>query len=197
LNPQPSAKGITIALGSERPAKIMAVRASIDRVAKIDSSWVGATIVSRPVTTSAPDMPLTDWESMKGARDRALAVRAMLASRRPGVDLYVGLEGGFHSISIEGEWYTFLRGWAYATDGKKESFGSGPSITVPDAMVTKVVAGREELGLVIDDVVGKRDVRSKQGAWGILSRDLVTRSVSFELALVAAFAPFYNKEMYT
>jgi len=29
-----------------------------------------------------------------------------------------------------------------------------------------------------------------------LSRDLVTRSMSFELALIAALAPFYNSQMY-
>jgi hypothetical protein len=46
-------------------------------------------------------------------------------------------------------------------------------------------------------VAGARDVRSRQGAWGILSRDLVTRSLSFELALIAAFAPFYNPALYT
>jgi non-canonical (house-cleaning) NTP pyrophosphatase len=49
---------------------------------------------------------------------------------------------------------------------------------------------------VIDDVTGERDVRSKQGAWGVLSKDLVTRSLSFELALIAAFAPFYNPKLY-
>mgnify|MGYP003296415624 CR=1 FL=1 len=47
------------------------------------------------------------------------------------------------------------------------------------------------------EVAGTRDVRSRQGAWGVLSRDLVTRSMSFELALIAAFAPFYNPAMYT
>jgi non-canonical (house-cleaning) NTP pyrophosphatase len=52
------------------------------------------------------------------------------------------------------------------------------------------------LGLVIDEVSGKRDTRSREGAWGVLSRDLLTRSLSFELALIAAFAPFYNPELY-
>jgi non-canonical (house-cleaning) NTP pyrophosphatase len=62
--------------------------------------------------------------------------------------------------------------------------------------VKSVVEGRRELGLVIDEVAGARDVRSKQGAWGVLSKDLVTRSMSFELALIAAFAPFYNSKIY-
>jgi len=186
----------TIALGSDRAAKIMAVRASVARVAKIDSSWADANVVARAVSTNAPAMPLTDWELMQGARERALAVRDLLRGQRLEAEIYVGLEGGFHSISIEGEWHTFLRGWAYATDGKNGTFGASPSITVPDALAKKVIEGRRELGLVIDEVSGKRDTRSREGAWGVLSRDLVTRSLSFELALIAAFAPFYNPEIY-
>jgi inosine/xanthosine triphosphatase len=187
----------TIALGSDRAAKIMAVRACVARIAQIDSSWREANVVARTVTTNAPAMPLTDWELMQGARERALAVRDLLVKQRLEAEIYVGLEGGFHSISIDGEWHTFLRGWAYATDGKRGAFGSSPSITVPEALAKSVIEARRELGLVIDEVSGKRDVRSREGAWGVLTRDLVTRSLSFELALIAAFAPFYNKQMYT
>jgi len=186
----------TIALGSDRAAKIMAVRACVARVAQVDSSWAEANVVARAVSTNAPAMPLTDWELMQGARERALAVRDLLRGQRLEAEIYVGLEGGFHSISIEGEWHTFLRGWAYATDGKNGAFGSSPSITVPDALAKRVIEGRRELGLVIDEVSGKRDTRSREGAWGVLSRDLVTRSLSFELALIGAFAPFYNPELY-
>jgi len=186
-----------IALGSDRAAKIMAVRASIARIAAIDASWANAQIIPRPVTTSAPAMPMTDWQLMEGARARALAVRDSLQSKRMDADVYVGLEGGFHSISIDGEWHTFLRGWAYATDGTTGAFGATPSISVPAAIVKSVVDGRQELGVVIDQVAGMRDVRSRQGAWGILSRDLVTRADSFELALIAAMAPFYNSKLYS
>jgi inosine/xanthosine triphosphatase len=152
--------------------------------------------VARPVTTNAPAMPLTDWEIMQGARERALAVRDLLRGQRLEAEIYVGLEGGFHSISIEGEWHTFLRGWAYATNGKNGAFGASPSITVPASLAKKVIEGRRELGLVIDEISGKRDTRSREGAWGVLSRDLVTRQLSFELALIGAFAPFYNRKLY-
>jgi inosine/xanthosine triphosphatase len=186
----------TIALGSDRAAKIMAVRASVARVAEIDPDWAHANVVARRVEINAPAMPLTDWQLMEGARERALAVRDSLHSRRLEADIYVGLEGGFHSISIGGEWHTFLRGWAYATNGERGAFGAAPSISVPANIVKSVVEGRRELGVVIDEVAGGRDIRSKQGAWGVLSRDLVTRSMSFELALIAAFAPFYNPKFY-
>jgi len=185
-----------IALGSDRAAKIMSVRAAIARVAEIDSAWRDANVVARSVKTDAPAMPLNDWELMSGARQRALAVRQILLDQKLGADLYVGLEGGFHSISVEGEWHTFLRGWAFVTDGERESLGMSPSIEVPDAIVKDVIEGKRELGIVIDDFAGIRDVRSKQGAWGVLSRDLLTRSMSFEAALIAAFAPFYNPALY-
>jgi len=175
----------------------MAVRASVARIATIDRDWSDVNVVARRVETSAPAMPLTDWQLMEGARERALAARDSLLNRRLEADIYVGLEGGFHSISIGGEWHTFLRGWAYATDGERSAFGAAPSISVPAPIVKSVVDGRQELGTVIDQIAGGRDIRSKQGAWGVLSRDLVTRSMSFELALIAAFAPFYNQKFYS
>ena len=186
-----------IALGSDRAAKIMAVRAAIARVAEIDSGWRDCNVVARSVEISAPAMPLTDWELMSGARERALAVREILVQQKLEADLYVGLEGGFHSISVDSEWHTFLRGWAYVTDGERGSFGMSPSIEVPDAIVKDVIGGKRELGIVIDEVAGARDVRSKQGAWGVLSRDLLTRAMSFEAALIAALAPFYNPALYS
>ncbi len=111
-------------MGSDRAAKIMAVRASIARIAKIDAAWRDASVVARSVKTNAPAMPLTDWELMQGARERAFAVREILVEQKLDADLYVGLEGGFHSISVEGEWHTFLRGWAFVTDGARGRIGN-------------------------------------------------------------------------
>lgn len=185
-----------IALGSDRAAKIMAVRAAVARIGQIDARWTEATVTARAVETDAPAMPLADWQLMKGARSRAEAVHDQLQGEGRRAELYVGLEGGFHSINLDDEWHTFLRGWAYAFDGRRGYFGASPSVCVPHAIADMVIDGRRELGLVIDEVAGERDVRSRQGAWGVLSRDLLTRSMSFEAALIAAFAPFYNAQLY-
>ena len=186
-----------IALGSDRAAKIMAVRACIARIGGIDGAWREASVTARAVETNAPAMPLTDWQLMHGARQRAEAVREQLKREGIGAQFYVGLEGGFHSLSVDDEWHTFLRGWAYVSDGTRGSFGSGPSVSVPHLIADMVIDGKRELGEVIDEVAGEMDVRSRQGAWGVLSRDLLTRSMSFEAALIAAFAPFYNSDLYT
>ena len=186
-----------IALGSDRAAKVEAVRSCVARIAAVDDAWRGAEVLARSVEISAPAMPLTDDELMRGARERAEAVKALLLKEEISAELYVGLEGGFHSFEFEGVWRTYLRGWAYVWDGSRGSFGQAPSVMVPDSIARRVIEGRLELSAVIDEVAGEHDVRSRQGAWGVLSRDLLTRSMSFEAALVAAFAPFYNSALYT
>jgi inosine/xanthosine triphosphatase len=185
-----------IGVGSANPAKLAAVRASIERISSLVPAWSDIEVIGKNVETGVSAMPLTDEELMSGARTRALAVRDLLTEKETGADLYVGLEGGFHTVDPAGRRHTFLKGWAYVTDGRHGSFGASPSIIVPDAIVHSVVGGGRELAEVIDEVAGQQDVRSRQGAWGVLSRDLFTRAMSFEVALVAAFAPFYNREMY-
>jgi inosine/xanthosine triphosphatase len=186
-----------IAIGTERAAKVEAVRASAARIARLDADWMDAEIISRAVESGVPAMPLSNEQLMRGALQRAEAVRAALRREGTSAGLYAGLEGGFHSMLIDGRWHTFLCGWAYVTDGERGSFGAAPSIVVPDSIARRVIDGRRELSEVIDEVTGAEDVRSRQGAWGVLSRDLLTRSESFEAALIAAFAPFYNARLYT
>ena len=185
-----------IALGSARPAKIMALRAACARVAEIDLRWKQAELVARPVETGVPRMPLNDTQLMRGARNRAEAVRELLGREGHPADFYVGLEGGFHSITFDGARQTFLHGWAYVSNGARGYFGHAPAVTVPARIAARVEQTRRELGEVIDEVAGQTDVRSRQGAWGVLSRGLLTRAMSFETALVAAFAPFYNARLY-
>jgi len=190
---------LKIVLGSTRAAKIEALRLSLNRIAEIDTGWRGAEIIALAVDTDAPAMPLSDKELMQGAKARAEAVREVWQrnNEENGENAYfVGLEGGFHSINFENKRLTFLRGWAYVTDGKRGDFGASPSILVPEAIVQQVVEGNRELGEVIDEIAGQYDVRSRQGTWGVLSRDLFTRAMSFETALIAAFAPFYNPKFY-
>jgi inosine/xanthosine triphosphatase len=185
-----------VALGSARPAKIMALRAACARVAEVDRRWKQAELVARPVETGVSRMPLNDTQLMRGARNRAEAVRELLEREGNPADFYVGLEGGFHSITFDGERRTFLHGWAYVSHGPRGYFGHAPAVTVPAGIVARVEQTGRELGEVIDEVVSSTDVRSREGAWGVLSRGLLTRAMSFETALVAAFAPFYNARLY-
>lgn len=142
--------------------------------------------------SSGAQSKLTSRRFIAGARARALAVRESLAAESSFADYYVGLEGGFHTRLIEKTEHTFLRGWVCVTDGERESFGSTSSIGVPTYFARRVIDEGRELGSVIDEITVEKDVRSRQGTWGVLSLDLITRSASFEVAVIAAFALFYN-----
>jgi non-canonical (house-cleaning) NTP pyrophosphatase len=133
---------------------------------------------------------------MAGSRERALAVRDLLEEENTQANFYAGLEGGFDTITINGTTETYLCGWAYVTDGVRGSFGAAPAMKVPDKIARRVIENNLELAEVIDEVAGEEDVRSRQGALGVFSLDLITRPMSFQLALVAAFAPFYNPKIY-
>jgi non-canonical (house-cleaning) NTP pyrophosphatase len=50
--------------------------------------------------------------------------------------------------------------------------------------------------VAIDRFAGAVGIRDAQGAWGVLSDNCISRQEAFRVAVVAAFAPFYNAKMY-
>jgi inosine/xanthosine triphosphatase len=174
-----------VLVASTWPAKVDAVRAAIEQIAAIDPRFTTVTIDTVDVGAVAPAMPMTDRETLDGARARAAA--AARSAVRP--FLAIGLEGGLSSDPLE-----TLTSWAAATDGERWGYGSGGRIVLPDAIAREVRLGRE-LGDVIDEAAGEA-IRGTRGAWGLLSRDLVGRRDAFITATIAALAPFYNSTIY-
>jgi inosine/xanthosine triphosphatase len=174
-----------VVVASARPAKVDAVRAAIERIAAIDSRFKSAAIESREVGAVAPAMPMSDGETLDGARARAAAAARSAAPPF----LAIGLEGGLSSEPLE-----TLTSWAAATDGVRWGYGSGGRIVLPDAIAREVRGGRE-LGDVIDEAAGEA-IRGTRGAWGLLTSDLIGRRDAFITATIAALAPFYNPALY-
>jgi inosine/xanthosine triphosphatase len=173
---------VIVHVGSTRPAKVGGVRDALDAIARIDARFAAARIESHDLTSIAPRQPMSVAEIMDGARRRASALADLGA-------FAVGVEGGLAEV-LPQHWS--LQSWAAVTDGRQWAFGAGPAIIVPPRVVERVLAG-EELGDVIDAIVGGQ-VRGTRGAWGVLTRDLIGRQEAFRVAVLAAFAPFYNPE---
>ncbi|MCX6339017.1 MAG: inosine/xanthosine triphosphatase [Candidatus Aureabacteria bacterium] len=138
------------------------------------------------VDSGVAHTPSTDEEILRGAARRAEG--AFRASR---ADLGIGLEGGI----APGPYGPLLKGWVAVFDGTDTFVGSTPGMPFPRHLLERVSAERE-LASVMDEVSGKEDVRSKEGAFGILTRNRITRLQSFKLALYCALAPIANREMY-
>jgi non-canonical (house-cleaning) NTP pyrophosphatase len=119
---------------------------------------------------------------------------------------FVGLEGGFdviedpdirdQDIAKQGGRCVMLESWAYVSDGRIGHYGRSGGVEVPDALAREVLEHGVELSVAIDRFAGAIGIRDAQGAWGVLSSGLISRTEAFRVAVVAAFAPFYNAKMY-
>lgn len=179
-----------VAVGSSRAPKLEAVRRALLAAGERQADFRGAELVPVDVPT-APRMPLSLDELQLGARQRAESARESARAQ-----LGVGLEGGLDLRQGATGRRAFLMSWAYVTDGRRGHFGCGGAIELPERLLAAVVDDGVELGEAVDALTSRQDVRSREGAWGVLTAGWLDRTRSFELALVNALAPFINVEVY-
>jgi inosine/xanthosine triphosphatase len=139
---------------------------------------------------------------MLGARQRAEGLVRLAQEKGESWRYFVGLEGGLDIIEqadgIEqaGGRRVLLESWAYVSDGRNGYYGRSGGVEIPDALAREVLEHGVELSVAIDRFAGSVGIRDAQGAWGVLSGGLISRTEAFRVAVVAAFAPFYNAKMY-
>jgi len=164
-----------VAVGSTNPVKRRATEAALSTVAV-------RSVESVAVSSGVSEQPFGPAEAIEGARTRA---RNALDSGA--FDLGVGLEGGV--AEVEGVDGLFLTMWAAVTDGERSGLGAGPRLRLPESVAARVRAG-EELGPVMDDVLGTDNVAEKQGAAGVLTAGIIDREEALAAALAGALGPF-------
>ena len=184
-----------IAVGSTRRPKLNAVIEAAGAIAPLLGEGL-MDVAGYEVESGVSHTPASREELMRGARQRAEALRAKLQAQGSNADFFVGVEGGL-SVAIEnGEQRVFLESWAYVSNGTHGHFGCSGSIELPEALADEVLSRGTELSVAIDEFAGAVGIRDGQGAWGVLSRNLISRQESFRRAVEVAFAPFYNAKMY-
>ena len=187
---------LTIAVGSTRKPKLAAVREAVDQIAGLISPGASFEIVGFEVDSGVAHTPSCREELMRGARQRAEALPAVAIKDRAPFHYRVGLEGGLDSVEENGQRRVFLESWAYVCDGTRGHFGRSGAVELPHALADVVLSRGMELSDVMDRFVRQTGIRDAQGAWGVLSANRITRQESFRIAVIAAFAPFYNRELY-
>jgi inosine/xanthosine triphosphatase len=187
---------IIIAVGSTRKPKLGAVHDALSSFGALLVPEKQIEIIGVEVESGVSHTPTNREELMQGARQRAEAVANLAARNRNSWNYFVGLEGGLDVIVEDGQRRVFLESWAYVSNGARGFFGRSGSIEVAEPIAEEVVDRGIELSIAIDRFAGEVGIRDAQGAWGVLSANLITRQDSFRLAVIAAFAPFYNAKMY-
>jgi len=186
---------LIIAVGSTRKPKLAAVREAVAGMSDLLAADTSIEIVGVEVESGVNHTPLSCEESMRGARQRAEWLQQVAKQEAKPWNYFVGLEGGLALIE-DGERRVFLESWAYVSDGTRGHFGRSGAVELPEALAEEVFVRGTELSLAIDQFAGEAGIRDAQGAWGVLSGNKITRQEAFRVALIAAFAPFFNQPMY-
>jgi inosine/xanthosine triphosphatase len=189
---------MVVAIASTRKPKVAAVKAVFERLA--DQLHVVINEVefeNFDVGSGVEETPTSLERIIQGASSRAVNLRQTCLEKHKKVEFVIGLEGGLFSVVNQSFGrQTFLQSWVCVVSDGRHSLGASGAILVPESIAGPVVDENQSLADVIDRTALQKDIRSKQGTWGILSRDLITRQASFEAALTSALAPFYNPDMY-
>ena len=166
-----------VAVGSGNPVKIDAVKRALGDA--------GTVVESVPVDSGVSEQPMGESETIRGATNRA--ERALGAGN---YDLGIGIEGG---VSSEGPADgSFLTMWAVATDGDVVGRGAGPRLRLPRTVAERVADG-EELGPVMDDILGTSGIAEAEGAAGVLTDHLISRESALYHAVAGALGPFVSQ----
>jgi len=190
-------------LGTKNKAKISGCKAAIKKLTKVypDRFRREQTELQLSAAPSGvPDMPLKLIDIQDGARNRALfAYKKYIGATLPQSDTYsIGMEGGVYRLLGHPDMKNtiFLQSWIYIYDGHKGHFGCSAALELPDKITDILFGSNRELAEVIDELSGKTDVRSHNGAFGILTNNLYTRGQAFEEAIINGFTPILNDFYY-
>lgn len=206
---------IIVAVGSKRGPKVNAVTEALASIRNTLAREIDFEILGIEVPSGVRHTPLSREDLMTGARQRAEALVRIARTENKPWKYFVGLEGGIDVIpgadvmpnldvtpdvdivSEAGKRWVFLENWAYATDGTSlGAFGQSGAVLLPDALAKTVVDDGVELSEAIDEFAGAHNIRDREGAWGILTHGLINRQEAFRVAVINAFAPFFNRDAY-
>lgn len=188
---------IIVAVGSTRRPKLNAVHEALKIFGPILNPNAQFEVVGEEVPSGVSHTPISRSELMSGARFRAEALVKLARERGEPWKYFVGLEGGLDVVDEKGKRSVFLQSWAYVTNGiSRGAYGQSGAVQMPDALATEVIERGTELSVAIDAYAGEQGIRDAQGAWGVLTQNLITRGESFRVAVVSAFAPFFNASLY-
>lgn len=175
---------VLVAVGSENPVKVEAVRAALLRLYP-----EGAEVRGFAVETGVPEQPFEEatWE---GARTRA---RKALAAW-PEADFGIGVEAGLFQVPATGGLLD-VQACVVLDRAGRLTYGQGPGFAYPAAAQDELRKGAS-VGEVLAELSGVPDIGRKMGAVGWLSRGHLTRTALTEPAVLMAFLPRLRPDLY-
>lgn len=174
-----------IAVGSKNPVKIAAALKAFE-VMFPDQAFEA---VGYDADSGVSDQPMSDAETLQGAKNRAAA--ALKADENAAYG--VGMEGGFQEQK-EG-W--FDSHWVVVVERSgKQGIGQSMRIPIPDSFMPEIHAGKE-LGHVCDEYFGQENVKQGKGYVGLVTNNVIDREHMTKDAVIAALISIVNPTIFS
>jgi len=170
-----------VVVGSENPTKVEGVRLAFEQF------FDDVEVVPKSVDSGVPPQPF-NYDVIRGAMNRA--IRAF----EEDCDFSVGVEAGLFEIE------NTLTGFmdfqvAVIYDGTRYTIGFGPGFEFPRKVVKEALRGRE-VGKVMEELTGIREIGRRFGAIHYLTKGAVSRIELTRLAVTMALIPWINEDLY-
>jgi len=177
---------LVVAVGSENPVKVAAVRAVFSRI------FSAVNVFAVKVNSGVPPQPFNE-DTVRGAVNRAKE-----ALRRCPADFGVGIEAGLFSMPkaklrtgfVDVQWC------AIADSEGRISLGCGPGFEHPPAVIERVLREGVEIERAFEALTGEKNIGERAGAVGFLSKNLTNRREITEMCVLMALIPMLNKQWY-
>lgn len=184
-----------VVVGSLREPKLNAVRSALSASRPWFHAASPAEVIGVDVPSDVRSTPLSRVETMRGARNRVQSLQKIARERNEPWRFFVGLEGGLDVVNFYGERRVFLESWVYVADQAGVGhYGQSGAIALPEVLATQVVDDGIDLSDAIDAYAGVQGIRNNLGAWGVLTRGLITREEAFRIATINAFSQFFRAQ---
>jgi inosine/xanthosine triphosphatase len=169
---------LKIVVASKNPVKLEAVESAFAACFKTPLELIPVSVPS-----GVAEQPVSDAETLQGARNRA----ANALNKIPDVHYAVGLEGGVEDTA-EG---MLSFAWVVVKTSTLEGKGRTATLVLPERVAVLVRQG-VELGKANDRVFGVQNSKHNLGAVGLLTNALIDRKKLYADAVVMALIPFLH-----
>ena len=165
-----------VAVGSTNPIKIQAVKEAFQEM------FGKGDVIGVKVKSDVSDQPFND-EVLKGAVNRAEKALKLTEAK-----FGVGIEGGV--IQLGEKWYNL--GFVTIIDTKGiRGTGTSGWFECPPKILEQLKRGKE-LGDVMDDLTGRKNMKTQNGAIGIFTKGKVPRKDLYKHGVFMALIPFLS-----
>lgn len=172
-----------VIITSKNPVKIQSAK---DGFLKMFPNEIFEFIESS-VPSNVSDQPFSDEETLLGATNRVSNAYGQIED----ADFCIGIEGGVQLVGEE------LEAFAWVVIRSKDKIGRAKTGTffLPKK-VSDLVREGKELGEADDIVFARNNSKQQNGAVGILTGDVITRTKYYTEAVILSLIPFKNPELY-